>query len=498
MFRSFVIPMSLLLMADYGLAYAEPGLPYASLDQPAVVLGDTDIIQMPQNRDLQAPPSANTKPSKQRARASKQDVSGQYLQDLRALSALPNAKAWMVKAAYRTIRKQKQRRLKLLDYRFADANGDGKYEVVTLSFAPDAHDRTRFVVGVYSFDQNGEPVLRFEKKQKQTAPYEPGNFTQTIDTPEKGFTLCENWRMQTWDIRECHDILLDGGWNPNVLLHTVQTQETSAHATQTNRFDFRYKTASRAYSRLPDGPFMPALKRQTDYAMIFASQNPALPMAPATVKVTQMPEISAHEPMLAGASWNDNGLYLSLVFSDVDIVEPQSCNDQISVQQYDHAELWFDLNPSLEIQPKFPETWQLEYQKNYHNAPYRHDIDADIFGIAITPNLCVVPITPSREHWHATIQVSATKQASGYQLNIFVPAAFYGVSSMSHLKRAQGLSFTARQHDRHADGQFDHTATSTFEWPDPFTFGQIWLTTPGTAFPPPFPMQWDDWLDNDK
>ena len=38
--------MSLLLMADYGLAYAEPGLPYASLDQPAVVLGDTDISSL--------------------------------------------------------------------------------------------------------------------------------------------------------------------------------------------------------------------------------------------------------------------------------------------------------------------------------------------------------------------------------------------------------------------------------------------------------------------
>ena len=498
MFRSLIIPISLLLMADYGLAYADSGLPYASLDQPAVVLGDTDIIQMSDDRELQAPPEADSKPARHRQRAQKQDISGTYLQDLRALTALPNAKSWMVKAAYRTIRKQKQRRLVLLDYRFADANDDGKYEIVTLSFAPDAHDRTRYVVGVYSFNQNGEPVLRFEKKQKQTAPYEPGNFTQTIDSPEKGFTLCEHWRMQTWDIHECHDILLDGDWNPNVLLHTVETSESSTHAAQMNRFDFRNGMASRAYSRLPDGPFMPALQRQTEYAMIFASQNQALPMAPAAIKTAQMPAISDHESMRAGASWNDHGLYITLALTDIDIVEPQSCSDQISIQQYDHAEVWFDLNPALEIQPKSPETWQLEYQKNYHNAPYRHDIDADVYGIAITPNLCVVPLTPSREHWHAMPQVTASKLASGYQLNIFIPSSFYGVSSMTQLKRAQGLSFTARQHDRHPDGHFDHTATSSFEWPDPFTFGQIWLTTPATSFPPPFPLQWDTWLDNDK
>ena len=92
MFRSLIFPISLLLMADYGLAYAESGLPYASLDQPAVVLGDTDIIQMSDDRELQAPPKADSKPVRHRQRAPKQDISGEYLQDLRSLAALPDAR----------------------------------------------------------------------------------------------------------------------------------------------------------------------------------------------------------------------------------------------------------------------------------------------------------------------------------------------------------------------------------------------------------------------
>ena len=498
MFRSIVYPVSLLLFADFGLAYADSRDTYASLDQPAILLEDNDFLRVPAPQEPEQPPSHEPKPT-HHIKPTRQDATEPaWRQDLSALRSLPDADIGMLKAAYRVILKQKTRRLKLLDYRFADTNGDGTYEVVTLSFAPDAHDRTRFVVSVYDFDENGDPVLRFEKKQKQTAQYEPGAFSQSIDVPETGFTLCENWRMQTWRIHECHDIQFDDVWNPGVLQHVVETTETSSNATQTNRFNFLTGTAGRSYTRIPEGQFMPALQRQASYAMLFAPQNNDLPQTPVELPVAQIPEMTQHEAMRIGTSWNNNGLYITMQLTDVDIAGPESCDGPLAIQQYDHAELWFDLNPGLEIQAKSPETWQLEYQKNYHNAPYRHDVDADVYGIAITPNLCVVPMTPDRDHWHHLPQVTATRMASGYKLNVFVPAAFFGVSSMTQLTRAQGLSFTARQHDRHADSQFDSTATSTFEWPDPFTFGQIWLTTPDTAYPPPFPMQWDVWLDKGK
>ena len=498
MFRSIVYPVSLLLFADFGLAYADSRDTYASLDQSAILLENNDFLLQPVVQAPEQPPARVVRPVQQSKKTCQDAPVPAWQQDLNALRALPNADAEMLKAAYRIIRKQKKRRLVLLDYRFADTNGDGTYEVVTLAFAPDAHDRTRFVVSVYDFDENGEPVLRFEKKQKQTTPYEPGAFSQSIDVPETGFTLCENWRMQTWRIHECHDIRFDDAWNPGVLQHVVETTEISSNATQTNRFDFRYGMAGRSYTRIPDGPFMPALQRQTDYAMLFAPQNNDLPPEPVDLPTTQIPALSQHEAMRIGTAWNANGLYITMQMTDVDIVGPEACNDQLAIQQYDHAELWFDLNPALDIQAKSPESWQLEYQKAYHNAPYRHDVDADVFGIAITPGRCVVPMTPDRDHWQNMPQVATAPTAAGYKLNVFVPAAFFGVSSMTQLSRAQGLSFTARQHDRHADRPFDATASSAFEWPDPFTFGQIWLTTPDTVYPPPFPMQWDVWLDGGK
>ena len=464
---------------------------YASADQPSQTLGEPAFVQETAAPEPEIPePVKKTRAS----RSSRVQLAPERFayRDLGSLGSLANADLSLIGAAYRIIRKHKKRRLVLLDYRFTDTNGDGSLEAVTLSLTPDAHDRTRFVVGVYEFEEDGEPVLRFEKKQQQTAPYDPRSFSQSIDTRPDGFALCERWRMQSWDIRECHDLRLDREWNPQVLYHRVDTVEQTSGASQSTWYRFRDNTAGRAYSRLPDGAYLPALRRETSYAMLFASFDDDLPETPVSVATGAVPAFSQHEPLRVGARWSGHGLYLSVDAIDLDVFDPESCTSEIAVQKHDHAELWLDLNPALETRMQAPEAWQIEYQKSYHNEPYRHDADNGVFGIAVTPNGCIVPMTP-RDNWPAQIQAVATRRASGYHLDFYVPASFFGVTSMHTLHRGQGLSLTIRQHDRHEDS-FDDAATSTFEWPDPFTFGQIWLTTPDTPFPPPFPMQWDTWL----
>ena len=360
-----------------------------------------------------------------------------------------------------------------------------------------SHGSKKLVLSVYDFDENHAPILRYEKSQMIDDRNSGSDYVQSIEARKNGFQFCEDWQIASWMVHECHEINMNQTWEPFVLSHEIQTSEPKAHSSQSNYFNFGTLQASRDYDRIPDGPFMPPLHRKAEYSMIFASQDMSLPALPVLLQPTQSSSYlneNEHAPIMYDIRWNDSGVYLSFELTDMDILDQESCSDQMSVQQADHLELWFDLSPALAIRSDQPQSWMLEYEKNYRNEPYRHSLDADVYGLAVTPDGCVIPMAPTRDHWPVVPQVSTEIRAAGYRVHVFVPASFYGKKAMSEMDRAQGLGFSARQHDIHTTGSYESVATSSWQWPDPFTFGQIWLMPASGTLPPPFPLQWNSWL----
>ena len=430
-----------------------------------------------------------------------QNVPG-YHQDPGSLNAHENASAFHVQAAVYVQSQLKERQLELMEYRFTDTNADGSQEIVSLSSMEDGKHQRYLVVNVYDFDDNLAPILRYEKKQlipgkektKRTSVSKQ-QYRQHIEAADPGFSLCEDWSIASWNIHECHLIQFDRAWMPRVMRHDIETSEPQAHSSQTNSFQFSNQLASRSYRRLPEGSFMPALSRDSQFVMVFVPLNENLEAAPTRLEYQQSSSFSEHVPFQFASAWNSEGLYLSFDFTDETRIEPASCTETVAVQQVDHAEFWFDLNPSLKIDRNNPESWMLEYEKDYQNEPYRHHIDNDIFGLAITSNGCIIPMTPTREQWLVMPEVNYETTEYGYRLDVYIPADFYGVEDLKLLNRSLGLGFTARQHDVDNEYRFSETATSEFKWPDPFTFGEIWLKPEGAAYPPHYPLQWSDWLD---
>ncbi len=412
------------------------------------------------------------------------------------ISKLSHLNEFYMKAALRMQNKLKQRNLQILDYYFVDVNDDETFEIAALSQSRDESARIIQHLSIYDFDDEITPMLRYERSQTAKDNAQTHQYTQHISALEQGMSLCEDWQIASWNIHECHDILFDENWSPQVLKNTIQTSEPKAHSSQSNTFDFQSRLASRTYERLPDGPYMPPLKRSASYAMLFAGRDETLPPMPQTLETNMnagFADSSGHEPIGYGLAWNAHGLYISLELQDSDLTPAKACSDQLSVQLVDHVELWFDLNPALEIKRDAPLSWQLEYEKNYQNEPYRHSIDDDVYGLAVTSDGCVVPMTPSRHHWHEMPKIEVTPGKNGYHVDVFIPAPFYHTQNMKQFKRALGIGFTARQHDIHESG-YDSVATSQYQWPDPFTFGQIWLLPGGMYQTPTFPLQWSTWL----
>ena len=406
-----------------------------------------------------------------------------------------NVSSFHLRAALKIQLRMKQRGMKLVDYRFADTNNDGKPEVVTLSEVSANRGNAVLVLGVYDFDEEFNPILRYEKTQSIDNAANR-TYAQRIESRSPGFSFCESWQIASWNIDECHEIIMDLNWNPGVVSHQIRTSEPKAHSVQSNAFNFETGLASRTYDRLPEGPFMPPLHRTAAYHLLFS--NPDKTLAPVPARLSSLNPVSMqsedHLPILLGSKWNEHGLYFSIVLSDNDIVADSVCHDQASVQLVDHIEFWFDKSPDLAIQSDNPQSWLLEYRKDYNTEPYRHSLDNDIFGFAVTAGGCLVPMAPTRDAWPVMPQMVYEKGASGYRVDVFVPAAFFGVSSLNHIDHSLGIGLSVRQHDIHDDDSWQSIATSNFHWPDPFTIGQIWLPPSGAAWPPPFPMQWSSWL----
>lgn len=392
-------------------------------------------------------------------------------------------------AALHLVERTHARKMRLLDYKFSDVNGDGALEVSAISEFRDKSGVLR-LFSVYEFDSSAHPMLRYEKRQTLD---DAGRYSQTLAGLELGIGYCEDWQISSWQIHECHDIVFDRAWQPWVSRHEIRTADSGGASSQRNVFDFRNRRASRSYARLPDGPFMPALSRYAGYDMIFAPHDAELSQA-SSLRVSQATSSGAHEPVAYAVSWNSKGVYYAFEFRDGDLRTPEACSDQLSVQKVDHAEFWFDLEPSLEINRDAPQSWQLEYEKDYGSEPYRHSLDSSIFGVAVTADGCVVPMSPARNYWPAQPKITASGQPGGYRIEMFMPAEFFGVSDMKQLDRSIGLSFTALQHDVHGDMSWETVSTSDWRWPDPFTFAQIWLLPQARAPIPPFPLQWRSWL----
>ena len=461
---------------------------------------ESNALEATEGTAKQAPKKTARSP-KRVENADVQNISG-YHQNVGSLKSPENDSAFHVQAAVHVQNQLKERQLELMEYRFTDTNADGSEEIVSLSSMEDGKHQNYLVVNVYDFDDNLAPILRYEKKQLipgkgKTKHNQAAKqlYRQHIEAAAPGFSLCEDWSIASWSIHECHLIQFDRAWMPRVMRHDIETAEPQAHSSQTNSFQFSNQLASRSYRRLPEGTFMPALSRDSQYVMVFAPMNETLDAAPSRLEYQQTSAFSEHTPFQFASAWNSEGVYFSFDFTDDTRIEPASCTETVAVQQVDHAELWFDLNPALQIDRNNPESWMLEYEKDYQTEPYRHHIDSDIFGMAITSNGCIIPMTPNREQWTVMPEVNYETTEYGYRLDVYIPAKFYGVDDLTHLTRSPGLGFTARQHDLDGEYRFSETATSEFKWPDPFTFGEIWLKPEGAAYPPHYPLQWSDWLD---
>ena len=490
--------------------YLLPGLfslmiaPAASLAEPvalATVQSEAPGLAFPDERVEDAPVMkgvvpgtgvrGGVRPSGRAPSVGAEDVLPEWRHRFWA-DAVSLARQWdgqAIRASLRLLSKVHERRMRLVAHRFADVDGDGALEAAVISEYRQGGEVLR-ILSVYAFDEQARPKLRYEKKQAIGAS---GQYVQTLEPRDQGFGYCEDWEIASWLLHECHDIVFDRSWQPWVSRHEIRTTDPQASSMQRNVFDFRHRRASRSYKRLPEGPYMPPLSRHAGYDMILAPHDAGLSQA-ASLRVSQETASGAHPPVAYAVSWNRKGVFYAFEFRDEDIRESGGCSDQLSVQKVDHAEFWFDLDASLEIRRDSPQSWLLEYEKNYHSEPYRHSLDESVFGISVTPDGCVVPMNPARDYWTVQPQVTVSRLGGGYRVDMFMPAEFFGVSDMNQLDRSIGLSFTALQHDVHGEVSWDTVSTSDWQWPDPFTFSQIWLLPHDGPAMPPFPLQWRAWL----
>jgi|GEM_PF-2316737 len=443
------------------------------------------------NADGQATP-------KPRAASAQKAVKGEFLLSAQHLAKLASLRPWHLRAVAALKNYTRQSRLSLHDFIFSDANADGKLEVVAQVRGKLKDGKPFLSVLVFTVSDDGKLNLRYEYRQEQPE----GRLSQRLLPLARGMGICESWDVATWAVHECNDVLLDGAWNAYTLRQTIETRESNTHTAQVQHFDFQARRAQRTYRRLPTGNFMPALHRRNDSAMLFGTFAPGtrLHTASPPPHVVQFPlndtAKGRSQPIHLAARWNKDGLALSFWLEDFTPTPAVSCSENMAVQRLDHVEIWFDLNPSPSIQRNAPESWQLEYEKAYQANPYRHDIDADIFGLAVTADGCLVYMTPSKQHWRAAPTYQVSPAPYGYHIQLFLPAAFFGVSDMTKLPRTHGIGFSAILHDIHdADVvSFSTYATSTWQWPDPFSFGQLWLLPDGAKALPPFPVRWETWL----
>lgn len=446
------------------------------------------------------------------------------------LKRLQNFDGWFLKAAWAVVNKVHWRKQSLLSYTFHDVNDDGAYEAIVLA-QTERRGTLRQSLAIYSFDDDLAPILRFEHHQNIASTV--ANYTRTVgDSPaNRGFAFCEDWRIASWQFHECHDLFFDAQWRARVQAYEITTREPQAHAAQYNRFDFEQMTATRTYSHLPDGSFLPARAQSADYEMVFAPYDE-------TKSIALSPNRSAKygtksTPLSYAVSWNDDALNIAIdahdddVFGSIngiqnniqsnhqgvkqyskptlramiddmahDVARSQSpmCRETMALQTIDHVEVWLDLAPALQIDRNAPQTWQAEYEKSYNQSPYRHEIDADVYAFAITANGCIVPIHPMRDYWRGLPIAHVKPTPSGYVVDVQIPASFLGAQSMQKIAGPQGIGMSLIQHDIHENGDFESSKTSQWQWADPFTFGQLWLLRTTSTKSPTFPFEWNKFL----
>lgn len=441
--------------------------------------------------------------------------------DMAQLQALSGLSFWHLRALANLKKRLHSRKLELLDYRFSDVNDDDDVELITQSKGQTGQKET-WIVGVYSISADSSVKLRYEYAQNTTTDKQTNgqrHYMQAIQGLTRGFSLCEAWQADTWIIHECNDIVLGDTWQAYVLKQRIENREQSSLTSQMTVFDFANRKAERSYTRIPTGPFMPSIKRQNAFAMIYAffddSQQktktdhaqqlvtaiPTKNLADFTLRAQYIVHNHAANgtippPITVQAQYNDLQLKLKIWVQDESIVTLPQCGDDAAIQQADHVALWFDLNPDPSIQNN-TESWMLEFQKAYRINPFRHELDEGIVGIAVTSNNCVVPLTQHPKR-HAQPQIVAEATPNGYRVDVVIPAAFLGVDRLSELDRPQGINFSAIQHDTNAErDRFFTQATSQWQWPDPFSFGQIWLLPQKPSLLPKYPLDMKTWLSND-
>ncbi len=451
------------------------------------------------------------------------------LSDLKRLASIDK---WFVQAAWNVIKKAAERKQTILSYVFCDVNGDGVFEAVVLAQS-DRRGAKSQSIAVYAFGADMTPILRFEHRQNIASTVTDYLRAAQESDAGAGVAFCEDWRIASWQFRECHDILFDALWQPRVRAYEITTREPLAHAAQTAKFDFAAMRAARTYTHIPEGSFLPARAESAQYEMYFAPcAETDLPPNP-ELRAAQFGTKS--EPMQYRMHWNGDALYISVDCADDDISEinadlpnktrenersakdysdrshpsddpadgnasadaaPQTlplCNGALALQTADHVEVWIDLAPALQIDRNAPQTWQADYEKSYHQSPYRHEIDADIYAFAVTAQGCIAPIHPIREYWRAMPAAQIKPTRRGYRVDMQIPAGFFPDRSMQKIAGPQGLGMSLIQHDIRPNGDFETSQTSQWRWADPFTFGQVWLTRPNAAAPV-FPFEWNKFL----
>jgi hypothetical protein len=407
-------------------------------------------------------------------------------------------------------------KFKLLRWYYVDLNRDASPEIVALI---QSEKENNCAVWVLEWDLD-------LKAYKQVWEHKSSSLCTSSDSVEAfnngRLRICEAWRVQGWRNETCTIIEYSAQWKARVIEEGNAQTEEPLRAQKTSYYNFELRDARRAYLCVPQLPSMPLQQRQTRYSFIYSEWQDELEALPAPVAWDESKALAlkykiasstprdwfgatddklfSQSKVSVQSRWNTRGISLGIWIHDKDIALTHSyCGDDSELSAYDHIAIWFDLNPSYHRDTKTTEDWELKYAAAYAENPYRHEMDPEIFALAVLPNACAVYLHPAQEeHWYAKPEIKSSKTHTGYFIEVFFPAAFFRKQILQKQKHfTQNLGLSVIYHDLVQSDEeliFQNLANSEWKWGDPYSFGELLLLPPASDEKPLFPLQWDKWL----
>lgn len=409
----------------------------------------------------------------------------------------------------------------LLQWQYVDLNHDELPELVALVKGKEA---STCAVWILNWQNSSGWVQVWEHKASSLC------HSDVMEAYSDGrLRICESWSVGAWRNESCSLI----EWNKSWVAHVLEdfTRVTNqAQLSQTEQYyHFGDRLAQRSYTRIPKSAQLPIVQRRTSYDVVLSHWSETNFQHAETVAwnessametvfsvrdnagdIRQTPQIGAHTTLSHGvikvqSQWNSHGLWLGIWIRDLTpSPQPGSC-EQADTQESntlgttDHLALWFDLNPSLHTTSTPAESWEEAYVKGYDENPIRHEMDPNVYAIAVQANGCVTRMHPDTANsWSGIPQFITSPIVGGFFVQAFVPTSFFKLSDLrAWNKHAQGIGFSAVYHDS-LDSEnaliFRDLATSEWRWGDPYSFGELILLPAQAESLPEFPLQWDKWL----